>query len=89
MNEANARKQRKPITQPETYKPPSGKYSNGLESLDDVISTFVCFGVVKERVAIAAKRGATVTGEIATRRQRDENGNSKYTTSGKHPRVQF
>lgn len=38
---------------------------------------------------IAAKRGTSVTGEISSRRHRDENWNSKYTSSGKHPRVQF
>ena len=40
-NETNASKHRKPIMQPEPYKPPSGKYSGGLESLDEVISTFI------------------------------------------------
>lgn len=39
-NEASASKQRKPIVEPEPYKPPSGKYSGGLESLDEVISAF-------------------------------------------------
>ena len=40
-NEANTPKHRKPIMEPEPYKPPSGRYSSGLESLDEVISTFI------------------------------------------------
>lgn len=34
---------RRPITAPEPYKPPSGKYSNGLESLDNFVGTCLAF----------------------------------------------